>query len=701
MKLGLQLSILHHSEVTHVWKGGAMGGFLFLSTIAALLEISFGCPDPCSCVVKYNQQFADCTYKKLQKVPSGFPSNVTTLSLSANKLSSLKRSNFVGVPQVSSLWLAHNEITSVEEGTLATLVLLKNLDISHNLLVDFPWSDLASLPALQLLKMNNNRMVNLPANAFVNLTDLRSLRINNNQFSVILEETFKPLISLLHVQIYNNPFHCSCSLMWLKKWAEEAQVTVAERDSIACSSPEELKGIQLSKIPDLNCEAPTVQLSYHPNLDNTELYDGFTLTLQCLVTGNPPPAIQWRVRNATQDAAIQPPNTGQSGSNMTRASGQFLVYQNGTLVIPHLSKKLEGTYTCHATNEVGSSQRSVNVSVAGNQKYPTKTIDNPVISKTMLDGKKPAIKDSGNSVLNIDKTEEKFKPLIPTLQTLGAIGSKEGILDTEDHPMAIEKKCGPSLGVRHVSNQAFNESSNLKPHAFDLGVIALDVSEKDAKVQITPYHTRPGKDQLRMLYLCQEGAKGVSLVQWSEIEDRVNSYWFRGLTPGTNYSVCLTYKGEDCQVQVVFTTKKEVPSLIIIIVVSIFLMGLATIPLMGATCCHLLSKYHGKNYRLIMKAHKQEDPMEKKMSADFDPRASYVESEKNYDPSEADDGEAEQNAAPVQEEGEVEGSVLDETLPSSQSKTNQEEFEVGSEYSDRLPLGAEAVTISEEINGLP
>ncbi|KAM4748954.1 immunoglobulin superfamily containing leucine-rich repeat protein 2-like [Rhinophrynus dorsalis] len=678
-----------------------MGGLLFLGAVVALLGLALGCPEPCSCVDKYNQQFADCTYKKLQKIPSGFPSNVTTLSLSANKISSLKKSSFVGVPQITSLWLAHNEISSVEEGALATLVHLKNLDISHNLLVDFPWGDLASLPALQLLKMNNNRMVNLPVDAFHNLKDLRSLRINNNQFSVIREGTFKPLISLLHIQIYNNPFDCSCSILWLKKWAEEAQLTVAEKDSIACSSPEELRGTLISKIPDLPCEVPTVQLSYHPNLDNTELYDGFTLTLQCLTSGSPQPTIKWRVRNATQETEIKLPNTGQINDlSQAQTSGNFQVYQNGTLVIPHLSKKLEGTYTCVGTNEMGSSQASVNVSVAGAQKYPTKILEDPTISKVLPEGKKPGVKVSGNSVLNSDKTEEKFKPLIPTTHTLGVFGKEVGVLDNSEHPLALEKKCGPSVGGKHVSNHAFNESTNLKPHIFDLGVIALDVSEKDAKVQITPYHNRLGKENLKMLYLCQEDAEGFTLVQWSEVEDRVNSYWFRGLIPGTNYSVCLTYKGEECQVQVVFTTKKEVPSLIIIIVVSIFLLGLATIPLMGATCCHLLSKYHGKNYKLIMKTHKP-DPMEKHMAADFDPRASYVESEKNFNPSEAGEGEAEEQVGPVEgeAEGEAEGSVMDETIPISQSKTNQEEFEVGSEYSDKLPLGAEAVTISQEING--
>uniref|UniRef100_A0A8C5QAM7 Ig-like domain-containing protein n=1 Tax=Leptobrachium leishanense TaxID=445787 RepID=A0A8C5QAM7_9ANUR len=670
------------------------GGLLFLCVFSALFMTVLSCPINCSCVDKYNQQFADCTYKKLLKVPTGFPSNVTTLSLSANKITILKRSSFVGVSQITSLWLAHNDISVIEQGTLTVMVQLKNLDISHNQLVDFPWQDLASLPALQLLKMNNNRMVNLPVDAFNNLQDLRSLRINNNQFTIIREGTFKPLASLSHLQIYNNPFHCSCSILWFKKWAGETQINVAEKDSITCATPEHLRGNPLSKIPELPCSLPTVQLSYHPNLDNTELYDGFTLTLQCIVSGTPMPTIQWKFSNATQETEIKLPND----TSKVQVSGHFLVYQNGTLVIPHLSKKLEGTYTCQATNDMGTSQSSVNVSVAGSQKYPTKVLDDTASGKTVADGKKSVGETSGNSVLKSDKAEEKIKTVVPTLGSLGATGNKVNTEETQDHPSMIEKKCGPSANSKHVSNHAFNESANLKPHLFDLGVIALDVSEKDAKVQITPYPSTQGKDHLKMLYLCQESRSGFSLVQWSEIEDSMNSYWFKGLTPGTNYSVCLTYKGEDCQVQVVFTTKKEVPSLIIIIVVSIFLLGLATIPLMGATCCHLLNKYHSKNYKLIMKAHKP-DPMEKKMSADFDPRASYVESEKNFSPSEAEEGEAEAPPPEGEAGGDPEGSVLEETLPCSQSKTNQEDFEVGSEYSDKLPLGAEAVTISEEING--
>ncbi|KAJ8417603.1 hypothetical protein AAFF_G00224460 [Aldrovandia affinis] len=289
--------------------------------------------------------------------------------------------------------------------------------------------------------------------------------------------------------------------------------------------------------------------------------------------------------------------------------------------------------------------------------------------------------------------------------------------------------------TQYISNHAFNISSGeLKQYSFDFGVIALEVSETEAKVQLNPlqlantkdtlhlspsheletvnkdpfylYQSAVNKVPLDMLYLCVNTGNGHSVVQVSRIEEGVNAYRFKGLRPGTNYTLCLTYGGEDCQVRVVFTTRKKIPSLLIIVVVSIFLLALATVPLLGATCCHLLYKYQGKTYKLIMKA-QNPDQMEKQMAADFDPGASFAESEKNYNASELGEGEGE---AEVELEGQVgseeggelrdvEGSVVAESIPGSQSKTNQEESEVSSEYSDRLPLGAEAVNISEEING--
>ncbi|XP_008640191.1 PREDICTED: immunoglobulin superfamily containing leucine-rich repeat protein 2, partial [Corvus brachyrhynchos] len=386
----------------------------------------------------------------------------------ATKISPLPRGAFAEVTQVSSLWLAHNEIAAIEPGALAVLVQLKNLDISHNQIAEFPWQDLRNLSALQLLKMNNNRMALVPQGAFRTLKDLRSLRINNNRFATLPEGVFDSLGSLSHLQIYNNPFECSCALQWLKRWMESTLISIPEKDSIACALPERLRGVPLAKGPGLDC--------------------GRHNALHCPVTGSPPPELRWKIRTAGQSLELSgsPPESAGKEQPQQQEPERFLVFKNGTLVIPHLSKREEGTYTCVATNELGSNHTSVN-------------------------------------------------------------------------------------------------------------------------------------------------RRGHALVQWSRIEAGVNSYWFQGLNPGTNYSVCLSYLGEECQVQVVFSTKKEIPSLIIIVVVSIFLLLLATLPLLGATWCHLLAKLHGKPYKLIMKA-QNPDQMEKRMAADFDPRASYLESEKNFEP---------------------------------------------------------------------
>ncbi|NXF45212.1 ISLR2 protein, partial [Oceanites oceanicus] len=684
--------------------------------LVALLGLARACPEPCACVDKYAHQFADCAYKDLQVVPTGLPSNVTTLSLSANKITSLQQRSFVEVTQVTSLWLAHNEIRSIEPGTFAILVQLKNLDISHNQVVDFPWQDLYNLSALQLLKMNNNHMALVPQGAFHTLKDLRSLRINNNKFTTLAEGIFDSLSSLSHLQIYNNPFECSCKLQWLKKWMDSTLISIPEKDSITCALPEQLRGVPVGKIPDVQCTSPTVQLTYYPNLDTTELFDGFTLTLHCAVTGTPTPEVSWKIRTSSQTLELNGNPKETTGKDLPKQDPErFLVFKNGTLVIPHLSKREEGTYTCLATNEMGSNQTSVNVAVAGTQKYPLQPGRDPLGGKAQPGDKKPGAKGAKNSVL---MPNERNKPLGPTRQSQPS--SAAGTESTGDGQVPFplppfEKKCGSAQTSKYISNHAFNQSGDFKQHTFDLGVIALDVSERDARVQLTPTYMQPEKVHLRMLYLCQESSQGHALVQWSKIEEGVNSYWFQGLNPGTNYSVCLTYLGEDCQVQVVFTTKKEIPSLIIIVVVSIFLLVLATLPLMGATWCHLLSKYQGKTYKLIMKA-QNPDQMEKHMAADFDPRASYLESEKNYNPSEV--GEVDVEEEDEEEEDDDEGggrrrrreaegapelereeSVAASSMAESQSKANGEEFEVRSEYSDKLPLGAEAVTISQEING--
>ncbi|XP_078055920.1 immunoglobulin superfamily containing leucine-rich repeat protein 2 isoform X2 [Mustelus asterias] len=660
----------------------------------AVLGIAQACPDPCVCQDKYSHQFADCAYKNLAVVPAGLPHNVTTLSLSANKIQSLLRDSFSDVLQVSSLWLAHNEIARIEEGTLAPLLQLKNLDLSHNQIVEFPWGDLGNLTALQLLKMNNNLMATLPRDSFTNLKDLRSLRINSNHFHTLHEGTFDTLTSLSHLQIYSNPFSCGCRLEWLKGWILQALISIPERQDIVCSEPERLKGTPVVELPELQCQAPGVFLTWQPSNPRAEFAEGSSLVLHCNASGNPVPDIQWKIRTANKEIELNEANEEEGKEEEEeeevraeslkgkQSEDRFVLLKNGTLLIPRVTQSAEGRYTCLATNSMGSNHSSLNVVVAPSSTAPKHDpgySKGPILSPS--GGGKPYSKTVKNSVL---------KP--------GGKGRPVGTPATTNVPAAsatpAARICSQSGGSHYTSNHAFNQSWQMKQHTFDFGVIALEVSETDARVRLTPFLNSP-RSKLKMLYLCtQSGPQGAALVQWSMIESGVNSYRFQDLNPGSNYTLCLTYTGADCQVQVVFTTRRKIPSLLIMVVVSCFLLGLATIPLLGATCCHLLYKYRGKTYKLIMKT---QLPRE----VDRNPGSLFQSSpasQKLYPASEAGQEEEEEE---VEEEDEEEGgSVAAEgSIPASHSKANQEEFEATSEYSDRLPLGAEAININQEING--
>ncbi|KAM4675381.1 immunoglobulin superfamily containing leucine-rich repeat protein-like [Discoglossus pictus] len=214
------------------------------------------CPLSCRCVIHSARPSADCSYRELKSVPSGFPSNLTQLSLSVNYISALNNNSFNNILGITSLWLAYNQITSIGQGTFSCLAKLVSVDISHNKLLEFPWSDLSTLSNIQVLSLNNNQLRSLPQNAFKKSKALRSLQLSSNNLSVIMEGTFDSVTSLSHLQLHSNPFNCTCSLMWIKGWLEKAQVTVDRRKDIACLYPKEIKGVPLNHIPDLHCRAP-------------------------------------------------------------------------------------------------------------------------------------------------------------------------------------------------------------------------------------------------------------------------------------------------------------------------------------------------------------------------------------------------------------------------------------------------------------
>ncbi|KAM6980542.1 immunoglobulin superfamily containing leucine-rich repeat protein 2-like [Aplochiton taeniatus] len=612
--------------------------------------------------------------------------------------------------------MAHNKIVTIEEGTLTHLAQLRNFDISYNKLEDFPWVDLQNLTSLEMLKMNHNEMVSVPKDAFSNLKNLRSLRLNNNKLSMIAEGTFDGLISLSHLQIYNNPYTCTCSMDWLRDWIFKTTISVPEQNSLICEAPEQLKGNTIVNLPESKCMEPNVTITFHSSFENTMLYEGTELILECVSVGNPKPVISWKIDTNSQKEELHYLSEEEESAETSVPAKQtrypFKIFQNGTLVISNVRKTDSGNYSCTATNEFGNSTdlMSVEVMAALRPKPTIKAIETPNIAETYPSTVQPLPKVSIFDNFLMPNSERKYvTSSIPTFPPPVEVYDKY-IKQTPRYPSQASK-CGLNSNTLYVSNHAFNGSlDDVKQYSFNFGVIALGVSETMAKVRLNPLlipknsTSSPSKAfhiinkethnnlHINSLYLCITDDNKHSAVQWSRIEEGINTYVFTGLRPATNYSLCLTYRGEDCEVQVFFATRRRVPNLLIIISVSICLLTVSTVPLLGATCFHLVYKYRGKTYKLIMKA-KDQYHVERNLASNFNIRAPYAESQRNINSSELYEGEGDLESVVREKEGDVEGSVVTESFTLSQYRGNLDDCEIGSEYSDRLPLGAEAVNI--------
>uniref|UniRef100_UPI003BB9737C immunoglobulin superfamily containing leucine-rich repeat protein-like n=1 Tax=Pogona vitticeps TaxID=103695 RepID=UPI003BB9737C len=360
-----------------------MDPLLFFLTVLLFVGTQ-SCPEVCKCVAKkkYGRHIADCSYKELQAVPIGLPSNATTLTLSVNRITSLRVDSFEDLVDLQALWLSYNEVSTIAKGTFAFLVQLRAIDLSHNRITDFPWGDLSNLTALQQLKLSSNLLEKVPSDAFHTLKDLRSLWLSDNQLAVLSEGTFDsmPLLSLL--QISHNPWNCSCKIWWLKAWMENTSV-IPEKESITCASPERMKGLVFGRSLPMDCMRPSVQVVYHSSLGSSILHGGLSILLHCTAVGKPPPEIRWKIQTSSQNVAINGPNIEEGNNSLADVTSKhskgvhFLVFKNGSMVISKFSKADEGIYTCQALNDVGSREESVSIALASSEN-PADQLENNI-----------------------------------------------------------------------------------------------------------------------------------------------------------------------------------------------------------------------------------------------------------------------------------------------------------------------------------
>ena len=137
-------------------------------------------------------------------------------SWSSNDISTIPGGAFIHYSNLVSLSLSGNPITSLEYPMMQGLTKLKYLYLDNTLLASPPevykWA-----PKLEKLSFIGVELTELTESLVANLPYLRIIHLRNNQLTTLPEkENFVNLESMTDINIKENPLTCDYRLCWLK-----------------------------------------------------------------------------------------------------------------------------------------------------------------------------------------------------------------------------------------------------------------------------------------------------------------------------------------------------------------------------------------------------------------------------------------------------------------------------------------------------
>jgi hypothetical protein len=228
--------------------------------------------------------------------------SLRVLDLSRNLIESLEGGVWEDSPNLWEMHLRSNKIITIGEGVFDPLINLKVLDLSDNQLLDVPTGALGRLPSLKTLNLGDNLVESISGDAIPNLRDLKFLSLSSNVISYINNAAFDGLLSLEYLDIsYNNlssvPQQPLSKLTSLEELDLSGNQFIAI-GPIAFQSLFELRRLRLCRLPRLervdvrafvdNIKLQSVFIEYNMGLTNlpTRLFHGNPLLVDVSVRGN-------------------------------------------------------------------------------------------------------------------------------------------------------------------------------------------------------------------------------------------------------------------------------------------------------------------------------------------------------------------------------------------------------------------------------
>ena len=143
----------------------------------------------------------------LSEIPEGFFKNnkeLKWISMEANRIKDVKRTDFQGLNKVYNFDLGKNKISRVDEDFLADMTELKQLSLAGNNLKSVPDNLLKPVKnTLTFIDLKNNKLTKMPK-TIGQATKLTNIQLYMNQITDISGVDFSKLKELKTLQLMKN-----------------------------------------------------------------------------------------------------------------------------------------------------------------------------------------------------------------------------------------------------------------------------------------------------------------------------------------------------------------------------------------------------------------------------------------------------------------------------------------------------------------
>ncbi|XP_039289289.1 relaxin receptor 2 [Nilaparvata lugens] len=145
----------------------------------------------------------NCANAGFISLPSSIPRNVTSLDLDNNRIGTLSKNAFQGMPLLTILFLSNNNIELIEEDVFSCSSSVLTLKLNNNRLSKLNLQTFGGLLELNVIDLSYN-FLTLDDESFPPLLKLEFLRLESNKIRFIHRDTFGNLVGMLHLNLREN-----------------------------------------------------------------------------------------------------------------------------------------------------------------------------------------------------------------------------------------------------------------------------------------------------------------------------------------------------------------------------------------------------------------------------------------------------------------------------------------------------------------